>query len=81
MRHSHPSARLAYGLCLAALPAGLLAHLALTDILHGEADVTVEWRVLPGAGVLIAAAVISALRVLRRVVHADGAERSGGGTV
>ena len=28
------------------LLAGLITHLALTDIYHGEADVTLEWNIV-----------------------------------
>ena len=59
--------RLAIALCYAALLAGIAAHLALTDIFHGEADVHLEWRIVQVAGVIVAAALVFALRTLAQV--------------
>lgn len=73
MRQLHAQARLAFVLCLACLPAGVAAHLALTDIAHGEADPRLEWGVVRVAAVVAAAAVLAALRVLRGVLR--GARR------
>lgn len=44
----------------------VLAHLALTDISHGEADVTLEWNVLRLSFVVIIAFHVVALRALMR---------------
>ena len=42
----------------------VLAHLALTDIRHGEADLTLEWNVLRASFVLIIAFHVIAMRAL-----------------
>ena len=38
--------KVAIGLGILSLVMGLLGHLALTDIYHGEADVSLEWNML-----------------------------------
>lgn len=63
--------RLAIALCYAALLAGIAAHLALTDIFHGERDVHLEWRVVQLAGVIVVSALVFALRTLAQVRAAD----------
>ena len=45
----------------------VLALLALTDIYHGEADVTLEWMVLRVAFVAIIAFHIAGFAALRRL--------------
>jgi hypothetical protein len=56
--------RLALGLgCLSALCI-LLAHLALTDIYHGEADVSLEWRVVQVAFAVMIAFHVAAFAAL-----------------
>lgn len=58
---------LAFGLGTLSFLAIVLAHLALTDIYHGETDVSVEWRAVQGAfGVIIAfhgAALMALIRL------------------
>jgi len=44
----------------------VLGHLALTDIVKGEADVRLEWAVLRGAAVIEVALALAALALLRR---------------
>ena len=61
-------ARVAFGLCLAAVPAGIAAHLALTDIFHGEGNLRLEWSVLQVCALVIAAAVLTSLWTLRDVL-------------
>jgi hypothetical protein len=73
MRHLQRQARLAFALCLAALPAGVAAQLALTDISHGEADVQLEWRVVRASALVVAPAVLTALRALHAVIRLGGA--------
>jgi len=48
--------------------AGIAGCLALTDIYHGEADLTLEWRVLQVAAGTILTFVISAQVTLGRVL-------------
>jgi hypothetical protein len=79
VRHLQRRARLAYALCLAALPAGVLAHLALTDISHGEPDVRLEWGIVRVAALVVAAAVLASLRALHGLLQATrGAGPDGG---
>jgi hypothetical protein len=79
MRHVQRQARLAFVLCLAALPAGLVAHLALTDIAHGADDLRLEWGALRVAALVIAAAVVASLRALHGVLSVFGATANGRG--
>lgn len=66
--------RFAVGLGVASLVAILVANLALTDIYHGEADVTLEWRALRGAFAVIISFHAAALLALRHAIRrADGA--------
>ena len=58
--------RTAFGLGIASAGAVLVAHLALTDIAHDEADVTLEWNVLRVAFLVIVAFHIAGLAALRR---------------
>lgn len=70
------SARLSFGLGVLSLVAVVVSHLALTDIWHGEADTTLEWRVLRVCFLIIVAFQVLALATLRRLLHGDEA---GGG--
>ena len=45
----------------------IATHLALTDIYHGEADVTSEWNVVRIAVLIVVAFHLSALVVIARV--------------
>jgi uncharacterized membrane protein len=67
---------------LLSLVAIVLALLALTDISHGEADLTLEWNMLRLSFVVIIAFHVVALRALRQAAGAplaaggnDGANR------
>ena len=51
------------------LLAGLITHLALTDIYHGEADVTLEWRIVRICALVILGFVVMALITLRRALR------------
>jgi len=62
--------RVAFSLCVVALAAGIVAHLALTDIFHGEADVQLEWRAVQASGVVVAATLVYAARTLAKVLGA-----------
>ena len=46
------------------LVSGYFAHLALTDIYHGEADVTLEWRVVQTSALIILLFIGSSLFTL-----------------
>jgi hypothetical protein len=66
--------RFALGLGGASLVAILVAHLALTDIRHGEADMTLEWNVLRGGfAVIISFHVAALLAIGRAMRQATGA--------
>ena len=76
MRQLHRRARVAFTLCLVAIPAGLAAHLALTDIFHGEPDPQLEWFVLQLSALIVLAALVTALRVLHEVLRIAGEKAS-----
>ncbi len=63
------TARISLGLGVLSLFAVLASHLALTDIYHGETDVTLEWRVLQICAGVILAFQVSALITLRRILR------------
>jgi hypothetical protein len=72
----------AFRLGLFSVFALVLAFLALTDISHGEADVTLEWNVVRLSFVVIITFHVVALRALRQAAGAplaaggnDGANR------
>ena len=71
------AARTCISLGLASLIAVLVSHLALTDIYHGESDLSQEWNVLRVCfGVIVAFqvyALISLLRVVREAQSGGGA--------
>ena len=50
--------------------AGVLGHLALTDIYHGEGDLALEWSILQAGALIIFAFVVSSLLVLRKALKA-----------
>jgi hypothetical protein len=69
-----PAYRFVWGLGVASLVAILVAHLALTDIHHGEADVTLEWNILRLAFAVTISFHAAALLTLRHAIRrADGA--------
>src|SRR3990170_7134251 len=51
------------------LIAGLFTHLALTDIYHGEADVTLEWNVVRICTLMLLVFIGMALYTLRRALR------------
>jgi hypothetical protein len=57
-----------YTLCVAALIAGAVGHLALTDIRHGESDVRAEWLAVQIAGIVMLIALLASARLLRRIL-------------
>lgn len=58
--------RLSFVLGLLSCLAIIAAHLALTDIYRGEADVTLEWNVVRISFLIIVAFHVSALVVITR---------------
>jgi hypothetical protein len=75
MRNLRRQARLAFVLCLGALPAGAAALLALNDIAHGEPDLRSEWNAVRVAALVMAAAVLASLRALHGVFQAARGDR------
>ena len=63
---NHLLQRVTLGLGVLSALAILVAHLALTDIYHGEADVSSEWRALQVASGVIIAFHIAAFAMLIR---------------
>ena len=57
-------------LCVMSVLAMGVSHLALTDIWHGEVDVTLEWNVLRLAALVIIVFHVSAFATLWRVLRA-----------
>ena len=50
--------------------AGFFGQLALTDIYHGEGDLTLEWRILQAGAVIIFVFVVTSLLMLKKVLKA-----------
>lgn len=61
--------RITMGLGVLAALAGVVAYLALTDIYHGEGDLTLEWRALQACAVAVAGFVGMALFTLGRALR------------
>lgn len=65
------SVRLTLAMAFVSLASLVFMHLALTDIYHGEADTTLEWRVVQVCALVmiafIASAVVTLMRVLRQI--------------
>jgi hypothetical protein len=59
--------RVTLGLGALSLVAGFASCLALTDIYHGEADLTLEWRIVQVAALVFLVFIGSTLLTLRRV--------------
>ena len=53
-----------------ALAAGIAGQLALTDIYHGEADVSLEWSLLRICALILLAFIVSALIILKKAARA-----------
>lgn len=64
--------RMVIVLGILSLLAGLFAHLALTDIYHGEADVTLEWSIVRICAVVFVAFIGASLFTLIRVLKVAG---------
>lgn len=62
--------KITMGLGAVALVAGFFSHLALTDIYHHEADVTLEWNIVRASALVVLAFIgvtmVTLWRTLRR---------------
>ena len=63
------------GFALVSLVAMVASQLALTDIGHGERDVTQEWRVVQIGFLAILAFHVSAVLTLARLLRMNGGSR------
>ncbi len=70
MRDLKTQIRVTTGLGALSLLACLAAHLALTDIYHGEADVTLEWSIVRACALVLLAFVGMTLFTLTRARRA-----------
>jgi hypothetical protein len=68
MKNLKMQIRVVIVLGILSLLAGLFAHLALTDIYHGEKDVTLEWSIVRVCAVVFAAFVCASLFALIRTL-------------
>jgi len=68
MNHLKPYPSTTIAFAILSLFALLLSHLALTDIAHGEPDVSGEWLTLRLAALVILAFIVSTLVTLRQVL-------------
>lgn len=62
--------RLATALGVMSLVAGALGQLALTDIYHGEGDLTLEWNMLRIFAVIFVVFIAHALNTFRKISKA-----------
>lgn len=69
--------RATFGLGVASSGAIVAAFLALTDISHGEADVSLEWNVVRVAFLVIIAFHVAGLVALRRARRDAAGMRTG----
>ena len=53
------------------LLAGLITHLALTDIYHGETDVELEWNIVRVCALVLLVFIGTVLLTLGRVLRAS----------
>jgi hypothetical protein len=60
--------KIAIGLGILSLIMGLLGHLALTDIYHGEADAALEWSILRVGALVLVVFVAYALILFGRIL-------------
>ena len=70
MTHLKTQFNLTMFLGVLSILAGLFAHLALTDIYHVEGDLSLEWNVLRLCAVIIAAFIVSAMMLMRKMYKA-----------
>ena len=72
MKNLKMQIRVVIVLGILSLLAGLFAHLALTDIYHGEVDVTLEWSIVRISAVVFAAFIGASLFTLIRALKMVG---------
>jgi len=53
-----------------ALLAGIVGHLALTDIYHGEVNVSLEWNILRICALILLTSITTSLITLRKTIKA-----------
>ncbi|MBI4558371.1 MAG: hypothetical protein HY706_12390 [Candidatus Hydrogenedentes bacterium] len=70
MKNLRMQIKLTMALGALSLLAGLMAHLALTDIYHGEADVTLEWNIVRVCALVLLFFIGMTLFTLRRALRA-----------
>ena len=68
MNHLKTQIKVTMGLGLLSLVAGLAAHLALTDIYHHEADVTLEWNIVRVSALILLTFIGATLFTLQRAL-------------
>jgi len=61
--------RLSIVLAVVSLVALVFSHLALTDIYHGEGDLSLEWNVLRGSALILLMFTFYVLIILRAVIR------------
>jgi hypothetical protein len=69
MRNLKTQIKLTMLLGALSLLAGLAAHLALTDIYHGEADVALEWNTVRVCALVVLSFICMALLTLGRTLR------------
>lgn len=69
MRNLKTQIRVTIALGALSLLAGLMTHLALTDIYHGEADVTLEWSIVRVCALVLLVFIGMALFTLGRALR------------
>ena len=70
MRNLKTQIRVTMVLGVLSLLAGVATHLALTDIYHGEADVTFEWNIVRVSALVLLIFIGMALFTLKRALRA-----------
>jgi hypothetical protein len=58
----------AIGLGILSLVMGVLGHLALTDIYHGETDASLEWNILRIGALVLVAFITYALIMFKKIL-------------
>jgi hypothetical protein len=64
--------KLSFALGFLSMIAVIACHLALTDIWHGEGDLSLEWRVLQVSFAVIILFQVSTLLTLGRLIRRSG---------
>ncbi len=69
MRSLKTQVKMTIALGALSLLAGLIAHLALTDIYHGEADLTLEWSIVRVCALVLLVFIGTTLFTLGRALR------------